>query len=58
MGENLLPVWMRRRQHELEVHSAGSILQLVMLDAIELVGDVRPANIHLKVETEQVILTQ
>lgn len=46
-----LPVWMRCWQHELEVDSTCSILQLVMLDAVQLVGDISSAHIHLKGKT-------
>lgn len=46
-GGGLLPVWMRRRQHELEIDGARPVLHLVMLDAVQLVGDVSSAHIHL-----------
>ena len=34
-------------QHELELHHAGVVLQLAVLDAVQLVGNVRPSNVHL-----------
>lgn len=46
-GGSLLPVWMRRRQHELEIDGAHPVLHLVMLDAVQLVGDVGSPHIHL-----------
>lgn len=46
-GGGLLPVWMRRRQHELEIDGARPVLHLVMLDAVQLVGDVSSAHVHL-----------
>ena len=41
------PVWMRCGQHELEFHHAGVVLQLPVLYAIKLIGDISPSNIHL-----------
>lgn len=46
-GGGLLPVWMRRRQHELEIDGARPVLHLVMLDAVQLIGDVSSAHVHL-----------
>lgn len=34
-------------QHELELHHTGVVLQLAVLDAVQLVGNVRPSNVHL-----------
>lgn len=38
---------MRRRQHELKVDSARPVLQLVVLNAVQLVGDVSSPHVHL-----------
>ena len=43
-----LPVRVRRGQHELEVHGTGPVLQLVVLEAVQLIGDVPPADVHLE----------
>lgn len=44
----LLPVGMWGRQHELELHYARVVLQLSVLDAVELVGNVRSAHVDLQ----------
>lgn len=46
--ERGVPVGMRGRKHELELHDAGVVLQLSMLDAVELVRDVRSADVDLQ----------
>lgn len=46
-GGSPLPVGMRRRQHKLEVYGARPVLHLLMLNAVQLVGDVSSAHIHL-----------
>ena len=43
-----LPVRMRRGQHELEVDGTRPVVQLVVLEAVELVGDVTPPHVHLE----------
>lgn len=43
-----IPVGMWGREHELELYYTGVVLQLSMLNAVELVGNVRPAHIHLR----------
>ena len=45
-------------QHKLKVYSACSVQQLVMLNAIQLIGNVSSANIHLQVATERVIISR
>lgn len=48
-----VPVGVGRGQHELEVHSTGAVLQLVVLEAVELVRDVAPAHVHLGEESAE-----
>lgn len=45
--EPSIPVRMGGGQHELELHHEGAIGELPVLQAVELIGDVTPAHIHL-----------
>lgn len=45
-----LPVGVCGREHELELHDAGAFTQLLVLDAVQLVGDVSPADVHLRMQ--------
>lgn len=46
-----VPVWVGCGQHELELHNAGVVLQLTVLDAVEFISDVSSTNIHLRKES-------
>lgn len=41
------PVGMGGGQHELELHHAGVVLQLAVLDTVQLIGNVGSPNVHL-----------
>lgn len=47
MGESPVPVGVGGGQHELELHEAGAIGELLVLQAVQLVGDVTPPHVHL-----------
>lgn len=53
-----LPVGVRWWQHKLEIYSTRSILQLVMLDAIQLIGNVSSAYIHLGPQNESLVINK
>lgn len=42
-----IPVGVGGWKHELELYDAGAVTQLFVLDAVELIGNVSPADIHL-----------
>lgn len=46
-----VPVWVGRGQHELELHDAGVVFQLSVLDTVEFISDVSSTNIHLRKES-------
>lgn len=50
----VIPVWVRGGKHELELHYTGVVLQLSMLNAVQLVGNVCSANVHLWVIGDKV----
>lgn len=43
-----VPVWVGEGQHELELHQAGAIRELPVLQAVQLVGDVPTSHVHLR----------
>lgn len=51
-----VPVGVGCGQHELELHDAGVVLQLTVLDAVEFISDVSSTNIHLRNESENHVL--
>lgn len=51
MGGTPVPVGVGGGQHELELHEAGAIRELPVLQAVQLVGDVPPPHIHLRGDT-------
>lgn len=51
-----VPVGVGCGQHELELHDAGVVLQLTVLDAVEFISDISSTNIHLRNENENHVL--
>lgn len=51
-----VPVGVGCGQHELELHDAGVVLQLTVLDTVEFISDVSSTNIHLRNESENHVL--
>lgn len=47
MGGLRAPVGMRGGQHELELHDAGVVLQLPVLDTVELICNVSSPDVNL-----------
>ena len=43
-----LPVWVGGGQHELELHQAGAIGELPVLQAVQLIGEVPASHVDLE----------
>lgn len=46
-AEASIPVWVRGGQHKLELHQAGAIRELPVLQAVQFVGKVPAPHVHL-----------